>query len=139
MSFQEILTKYRTVSFSERDMPRKNKLLSVQKLNAIITEYSVENLKTSCAYTDGGIDPLWLCFERAAIDQCESDTAMFSRYAVWAIIVRDNIIQAMHKIENDNVTEGEGLLIRAANCLSAFAEVQAYFDALKISEGCSRN
>lgn len=116
-------------------MPRrKAKQLSEREAQTIIDKYDVDRLKISTAYTDGGIDPLWPRFNRAVMNQCESGEATLSRYAIWVNTVRDNIIQAMREIENDNGDEGKRLLIRAANSLSAFADVQAYFDPFGLGE-----
>jgi hypothetical protein len=42
--------------------------------------------------------------------------------------VRDNIIEAIARMNTGDTSGAQQLLIRASNSLSAFAEVQAYFD-----------
>jgi hypothetical protein len=99
-------------------------------ISKIIDNYSAEkSIRISSAYTDGGLEPLFPRLERAALDQVESDDETFSRYAIWANTVRDTIIQAVKMInENSNNKEVLPLLIRAANSLSAFSEIQALLD-----------
>lgn len=99
----------------------------------IIEDYSTEKaLKISSAYTDGGLEPLFPRLERAALDQIVSDDSTFSRYAIWANTVRDTIIEAIKVInENSSYKEVRPLLIRAANSLSAFSEIQAVLDQQK--------
>ena len=116
-------------------MPRrKAKQLSEREVPAIIDKYDNNRLKISMSYTDGGVDPQWPRFNRAIMNQCESGEAALSRYAIWANTVRDNIIKAMREIENGNEDGAKRLLIRAANSLSAFADVQAYFDPFGLGE-----
>lgn len=83
---------------------------------------------TSNAYPDGGLDPLWPRFERAVMNQAEGEEATLSRYAIWANTVRDNIIEAIVLMDKGSDAETKALLIRAANSLSAFSEIQSYFD-----------
>ena len=106
--------------------------LSESTLNEIIERYSQETVQISDAYKDGGIDPLWGRFERAASNQMNDGEATLSRYAIWANTVRDNIIEALHHLDGDNTEEARILLTRAANSLSAFSEVQAYFDPFEL-------
>jgi len=102
--------------------------LSEEALQRIIDRFSQERLVISDAYGDGGRDPLWPRFERAALNQISSGDAALSRYAIWANTVRDNIIEGLELIESGKSAEAKRLLTRAANSLSAFSEVQAYFD-----------
>lgn len=85
-----------------------------------------------CAFLDGGLDPLSGRLRRAAINQLSEGTATVSRYGIWANTVRDNIRQADVEIEKGKITEARRLLRRAANSLSAFAELQAHFDLMGI-------
>ena len=100
----------------------------------IIMKYDIEELRNSTAYGDGGIDPLWGRFARAATNQIESGEATLSRYAIWANTTRDNIVQALTLLEAGDVEEARCLMIRAANSLSAFSDVQAYFDPYGLGE-----
>ena len=111
-------------------------MLTETKLAKIIRRYDQPTCKLSTAYGDGGIDPLWSRFERAAGDQLEKQDATLARYAIWANTVRDNIIEAKRMMDADNTDEAQRLMIRAANSLSAFADVQAYFDPLGMGK-CS--
>lgn len=102
--------------------------LSEEILQQIIERFSQEQPVISHTYGDGGLDPLWPRFERAAINQISGGDATLPRYAIWANTVRDNILEALNILEAGNAEASKKLLIRAANSLSAFAEVQAYFD-----------
>lgn len=104
------------------------------KLNEIMERYDQPELILSKAYADAGIDPLWSRFFRGAINQIDGGDAMAARYAIWANTVRDNIIEGMKAMETGNVDAGRNHLIRAANSLSAFADVQAYFDPFNLGE-----
>ena len=97
----------------------------------IFDKYNRDRLQIPDAYNGSkGFDMLWPRFERALSNQIESGEATVSRYAIWAETIRDNIIQAMNEMENGKADEGKRLLVGAVNSLSAFAEVQAYFDPL---------
>lgn len=98
------------------------------KLAEIIKRYDRPELIVSTAYADGGIDPLWSRFYRGAGNQIDGGDATTARYAIWANTVRDNIIEGMRAMEAGDDATGRQHLIRAANSLSAFADVQAYFD-----------
>lgn len=82
-------------------------------------------LEVSRAFSDGGLDPLWSRLERAATNQIEDSAATVSRYAVWANTVRDNIIEAISLLESGKPDAANALLVRAANSLSAFSDVQS--------------
>lgn len=97
-------------------------------IQQIIERYSQEHPIISHAYCDGGLDPLWPRFERAAINQLSDGDATPSRYAIWANTVRDNIVEAVNCLEKGDTENTKKLLHRAINSLSAFSEVQAYFD-----------
>jgi hypothetical protein len=106
----------------------KDSNLSLQELHRIITKYDINELRNSTAYGDGGIDPLWGRFARAVSNQIESGEATLSRYAIWANTTRDNIVQALTLLDAGEIEEAKRLMVRAANSLSAFSDVQAYFD-----------
>lgn len=97
----------------------------------ILEDYSSDKaLKISTSYTDGGLESLFPRLERAVLDQIASGDSTYSRYAIWANTVRDTIIEAIKLInENANLKEVRPLLIRAANSLSAFSEIQALIDS----------
>ena len=106
--------------------------LTEEHLAKIIRRYDHDELVISKAYADGGTDPLWPRFERSAMAQNDNGSATVSRYAIWANTVRDNIIQGMADMEQGDVGGARQYLVRAANSLSAFADVQTHFDnALK--------
>ncbi len=104
--------------------------LTEQTLRLIVKKYSQDELMISEAYGDGGIDPLWPRFERAALNQMDDGDTALSRYAIWANTVRDNIISALELIDDAKPEEAGRLLTRAANAMSAFSDVQAYFDPM---------
>lgn len=62
----------------------------------------------------------------------EAGDAMAARYAIWTNTVRDNIIAGMSALKAGVPDEGYRHLIRAANCLSAFSDAQAYLDPLNM-------
>ncbi|MBL0226083.1 MAG: DNA-3-methyladenine glycosylase I [Geobacteraceae bacterium] len=99
--------------------------MTEEEIQEIIEKFdSEQEFRVSQAFQDGGIDPLSGRLHRAAVDQLSEDKAMSSRYGIWANTVRDNIRQAHIEIESGNMRERR-LLYRAANSLSAFAELQA--------------
>lgn len=98
------------------------------EMEEIIKKFDTDReFRVSQAFLDGGTDPLVARLHRAAFDQLCDDKAMSSRYGIWANTVRDNIRQADTEIDNGNMREARRLLYRAANSLSAFAELQANF------------
>lgn len=104
-------------------------------MNDIIRVFDREDeIIRSRAYSDGGTEGLSPRLSRAALNQIAEGAATFSRYAIWANTVRDNIIQALHLLENRDSDEANRHLVRAANSLSAFTEIQALFDPLKIGK-----
>ena len=100
------------------------------EMNEVIENFNTDQeFRVSEAFLDGGIDPLFGRLHRAALNQlCEGEAAL-SRYGIWANTVRDNIRQADIEIENGNIIEARRLLCRAANSLSAFAELQGRFES----------
>lgn len=105
----------------------KNKL-SEETLWKIMAKFDQSAVIKSSAYPDGGLDPLWPRFERAALNQVEGGEATLPRYAIWANTVRDNIIEAIDLQEKGEDEKAKTMLVRAANSLSAFSEVQSFFD-----------
>ncbi len=99
--------------------------MSFEDIQNIISRYDTDEIKVSNAYEDGGLDPLWPRLERAALNQAEEGLATFSRYGIWGNTVRDNIREAMSLMESGEFDDAFPLLIRAANSLSAFSEIQA--------------
>lgn len=102
--------------------------LSGEILYRIIERYSKEQPVISQAYGDGGLEPLWPRFERAVSNQLSGGEATLPRYAIWANTVRDNIVEAVNCLERGDTESTKKLLYRAINSMSAFSEVQAYFD-----------
>jgi uncharacterized protein (UPF0147 family) len=113
---------------------RKNHALTEEELHQIVRKYETKELRSSSAYGDGGIEPLWARFARAAGNQIDSGDATLSRYAIWANTVRDNIAEAIEQMEAGEKEEAKRLMVRAANSLSAFSDVQAYFDPFRLGE-----
>jgi hypothetical protein len=107
-------------------------MLSERKLAEIVEQYDQPELRISAAYQDGGTDPLWPRFSRSAGNQIDNGPATLSRYAIWANTVRDNIVRGMEAMESGDTERGRYHLIRAANSLSAFCDVQAHFDPLEL-------
>ena len=98
------------------------------ELQEIIDQFNIEELKLGTAYKDGGIDPLWPRFNRAATNQFCGGAATLSRYGIWANTIRDNICAGLEKAERGDLDSARYFLIRAANSLSAFSEVQKRLD-----------
>lgn len=101
-----------------------------EALQKILRHCEQPELVISQAFRDGGIDPLWPRFERAAMNQLEGGAAAASRYGIWANTVRDNLIEAMHFLDAGDGQSARSHLVRAANGLAAFSEVQALVDSL---------
>jgi hypothetical protein len=114
------------VEMTDKSIPSR---LTTEKLNELISRYDRDYLVISRTYRDGGIEPLWPRFNRAALNQMNDGLSTFSRYAIWANTVRDNIIEAITRMNTGDGAGAQQLLIRASNSLSAFADVQAYFDS----------
>ncbi|MBK7729697.1 MAG: hypothetical protein IPJ33_14730 [Gammaproteobacteria bacterium] len=108
--------------------------LTEDRLNEIIDQYSQPDLRVSLAFSDGGTDPLWPRFHRSVLNQMDGGRATTSRYAIWANTVRDNIIEGMRVIDAGDVKAGRQHLVRAANSLSAFTDVQAFFDPFELGK-----
>ncbi|MEW6655175.1 MAG: hypothetical protein AB1394_17135 [Bacteroidota bacterium] len=100
------------------------KKINIQK---IIEKYNVPEIKISKTYMDGGIEALWPRFERAVMNQLESNPNSISRYAIWANTVRDNILESIKFAKEGNTDKSNVFLTKAINSLSAFAEVQSLF------------
>jgi hypothetical protein len=115
-------------------MTRNTSTLPEEKLGEIMDRYDQPELRVSTAYSDAGTDPLWSRFSGGVINQMEGGEAMSARYAIWANTVRDNVIEGMKAMEVGNTEAGRHHLIRAANSLSAFADIQAYFDSFNLGE-----
>ena len=114
---------------------RKKKPLSWDQFENIVKKYDEGRLVVSRAYLDGGLDLRWPRFERAVGNQIEDGEATVARYAIWANTVRDHIIEAMRLMdEKGQPEEARRLLIAAANSLSAFSDVQTYFDPFGLGE-----
>jgi hypothetical protein len=118
----------------EKRVEPRNKLGGIfvreDEMEIIIEKFDTDReFRISQAFLDGGIDPLFGRLRRAALDQLCGDKAALSRYGIWANTVRDNIRQVDTEIENGNMSEARRLLYRAANSMSAFAELQGKFDS----------
>ena len=90
--------------------------------------------RVSKAFMDGGLDSPFPRLRRAALNQLCDGEATISRYGIWANTVRDNIRQADREMRTGNLAETRRLMCRAANSLSAFAELQTHFDTMGIRE-----
>lgn len=88
----------------------------------------------SRAFSDGGAENPFPRLRRAALNQLDEGEATVSRYGIWANTVRDNVIEAEKEMSNGNSSKARRLLIRAANSLSAFAEIQANFDTMEVAK-----
>lgn len=111
--------------FSADLMRGRMKYDSIQR---VIKIYNSPDIQVSKAYEDGGLDPLWPRLERAAMNQVELGAAAASRYGIWANTVRDNILEAMRLLQSGQSDDATPLLVRSANALSAFSEIQHLLD-----------
>lgn len=103
-------------------------MLAERDLSAIIERYSGADDIVQNSYSDGGCSPLWPRLERAIINQLSCSLTAIPRYAIWANTVRDNIEEALHELDSGQMEDARKRLIESANSLSAFSEVQSFFD-----------
>lgn len=101
--------------------------MNIKTIHDIIKKYDIPDIVVSTADGDGGLDQMWSRFEQASISQAEDGYKVVSEYAVWANTVRDNIIVAIAKMDEDQTHEAKKLLIQAVNSLSAFSDFQHEF------------
>jgi hypothetical protein len=113
-----------------------NGLMLDYKINQILNKFDSSNLIISMAYEDRGTEFLNQRLYRAAINQLDQPAgeAMASRYGIWANTVRDHIIDGLVLLNKGNSDGARDLLIRAANSLSAFSEIQALADPLRLGK-----
>jgi hypothetical protein len=101
-------------------------MVSEIEINAVVNFHNSDTgIVQTNRYRERGVDPLFPRLSRAALNQISHGPAMVSRYATWAETVRDNIIAAL---DESDLEQRRLLLTRAANSLSAFAEIQSLFD-----------
>lgn len=98
-----------------------------RELASVLRTHQGDSLTYPTAYSDGGCEPLWARFERAASNQIENGAATVSRYAIWANTVRCNLLEGVRLLESGCKEEGERHIVRAANSLAAFSDFQAAF------------
>lgn len=93
-------------------------------ISKIVEKYSTEKgLVIGTDFQDRSLELLFARLERAALSEAGDES--FSRYADWINTVRDTIIEAIKMInENPRDKKIKILLIKAANSLSAFSEIQ---------------
>ena len=118
--------------------PKRHKpISSEQQISSILSRFNSSRLisqvpaKAPASYIDYDLPYLFPRLERAAMNQIVDGDATVSRYAIWAETVRDLILCASSLFEEGDTDGGKDLIIRVANSLSAFSEIQAYFDPLK--------
>jgi len=101
----------------------------MRKVDDIIEKYSSSELKVPDAFSGNGLEPLSARLARAALNQSKNGAATLGRYAIWAETVRDNIIEAINFSDSGQNEKANELLIKAANSLSAFSEIQKILDS----------
>lgn len=94
----------------------------------IVRRYNQPHLMISNAYGDGGLEPLWPRLERAAMNHLDGAPATPGRYGIWANTVRDILIEAIRQLDRSDLSAARNGMVRAANSLSAFSDVQALLD-----------
>jgi len=115
-------------------MPRKQKKITGSDLWELIRSYDRPALMKSTAYGDGGVNLLWERLERAAMNQIDEGESILSRYAIWANTVCDNIEAGLNQMRSGNIDKSSEYLIRAANSMSAFSDIQSLFDKRKLPQ-----
>lgn len=69
---------------------------------------------------------------RGVEDQVSGDPATLSRYAIWAETLRGAVIHAAEEVAQGRASEDtRRILVRVANSLAAFCEIQAKLDPLR--------
>lgn len=102
------------------------------EIDKIISEFENDSsLLVSDAYGDGGTVALFARLRRAALNQADNGEATVSRYGIWGNTVRDHISTAIRAIESEDKAEALRLLTLAHNSMSAFSEIQHYFEPNK--------
>lgn len=110
--------------------------LTEHEMDSLVDRFDTDHeFRISHAFPDGGLDPLFARLRRAALNQACVGEATVSRYGIWANTVRDNIREADEHVQAGNLPEARRLMRRAANAMSAFAELQGRFD----TTGVGRN
>ena len=110
-----------------------------EKIREIIAEYDRPglvgpiNYGASNGYFDNDKGYLFPRLERAATNQSVDGDATITRYALWAKTVHDLIVYAIINYKNEKPSDGEDLLVKAANSLAAFSEIQFFFEKNKSS------
>ena len=110
------------------------------KVYEILERYDNDALVVSDAYGNHGIpdlNSLSKKLDRAVLNQMNpSSDAVFSRYANWVDGVRNNIIKSIELLDRnkDDIDTIRHHLIIAANSLSSFSDIQAYFDPLEMGK-----
>ncbi|BCG47919.1 hypothetical protein GEOBRER4_n2770 [Citrifermentans bremense] len=90
-------------------------------------------LKVGEACQDGCLELIFPRLERAAMNQANGGDATVSRYAIWANTLRDCIIACIRDLGGDAENrEVIKKLVLVANALSAFSDIQALYDPMKI-------
>lgn len=84
----------------------------------------------SGAGADGNDMMLGPRLERAAMNHSEDGAATITRYAIWAETVRGLVLTSLADVESGRINpQTKDCLIKAANSLAAFSEIQRIFDA----------
>ena len=110
--------------------------MEYEELAAITTRFDEckRALPCECMEVQGAL-PLNLSFMtqtrllRAAADQVAGDPATLSRYRIWAETLRGAVISAAEELAGGTASEDtRSNLVRVANSLAAFCEIQAKLD-----------
>jgi len=111
------------------------KQVSSGQISSIISRFDSPRLLSEAptSYFENDKGYLFPRLERAAMNQIYEGDATISRYALWAETVRDYILYASSLFEEGDTDGGKDLIIRAANSLSAFYEIQSCFDPDNLS------
>lgn len=107
-----------------------------ERLNRLLHEAAdSSDLLRKRPYGDGGIEEPWLFarLNRAAMNHLSGGTATTSRYGIWAMTCRDHVAEALRMLEEGEEREARALLVKAANALTTFAEIQRMLDPMCIA------
>jgi hypothetical protein len=100
-------------------------MLKHHELEELLSRYERDELIEPIVGRDSGTDPLWPRLHRAASNDLEGGEATWSRYAIWANTVRDNIVEGIAAQNEGDLRKANHHLVRAANSLAAFADLQS--------------
>jgi hypothetical protein len=89
---------------------------------------AAQHLLTYPQYGNSGVGGLFPRLERAMGNQITGGPSTLSRYAIWAMTVRDTVAGVLEQIERQELESASKHLVEVANSLLAFAQIQDAID-----------